>query len=144
MKSFVDFVNENIDEKFWYHGSYNDNISTFITRRRTNRLGIYFSDVEKESKRYGSNIYVVKLHLEKTLDLSKYGEQGYDNYENFLDELPIPEKEKDYLKREHKNWGRDYFTPYIVLEILDLIHFYLYINSPTIILFPFIFIYYFN
>lgn len=112
---------EEFTDNVWYHGSYNDDIITFNTRRDTkaNRLGTYFSNLEKESKRYGDNIYVVKLHLSKTLDLVKYGDRGYDNYENFLNELPIPEKEKEHLKREHKYWGRDYFTPYTLLEILD-------------------------
>lgn len=112
---------EDFTDNIWYHGSHDDNITSFNTRRDTklNRLGTYFSDIEKESKRYGSNIYVVKLHLSKTLNLTKYGEQGIDNLEGFLRELPIPDDEINRRIREQRFWERDYFSPYIILESLD-------------------------
>jgi hypothetical protein len=115
------FEKFNNDNEIWYHGSYNDDITSFKTRRDTtkSRMGIYFSDTEKESKRYGKYIYVVKLHLEKTLDLTPYGEQGIDNYEKLLRSLPIPETELNDLMRKQRFYGYDYFSPYKVLEILD-------------------------
>lgn len=77
---------EDFTDNVWYHGSYHENITTFNTRRDTtaNRLGVYFSDSEKDSRTYGDTIYVVKLHLSKTLDLTKYGEQGIDNFEGLI------------------------------------------------------------
>ena len=75
--------------------------------------------MEKESKRYGNEIYVVKLHLSKTLDLTSYGEQGLDNFENFLRQLPIPDKEIEERIRNQKFWDRIYFSPYNILESLD-------------------------
>lgn len=112
---------EEFTDNMWYHGSYNDNITTFNTRRDTkaNRLGTYFSNIEKESKRYGENIYVVILHLSKTLDLTPYGEKGFDNYENILRKLPIPEQEIESRIRSQKFWGREHFSPYMILESLD-------------------------
>lgn len=118
LTTFEQFSNDN---EIWYHGSYDDNITSFRTRRdtRKSRMGTYFSDTEKEAKRYGKYIYVVKLHLEKTLDLTPYDEQGIDNYEKLLSSLPIPEKEIDDLLRRQKLSGYDYFTPFKLLEILD-------------------------
>ena len=116
----ITFENFNNDE-IWYHGSYDNNITSFKTRRDTkkSRMGVYFSDTEKEAKRYGKFIYSVKLHLEKTLDLVKFGEQGIDNYENMLKLLPIPEKEINDLLRKQRFYKYDLFCPFKILEILD-------------------------
>lgn len=118
---FQEYLFENDTDTIWYHGSSWNDIRTFNVRRDRykNRMGSYFSDTKTEAHRYGKNIYSVKLHVCKTLDLTKYGEYGFENFENMLKELPIPEKEVDYRVRGNKFYDRPWFSPYSVLEDLD-------------------------
>lgn len=112
---------EEFEDKVWYHGSYSHNINQFIVRRdkMRNKMGSYFSDTMSEAKRYGSYIYKVKLYTTKTLDLTKYGEYGFDNYEMLLKQLPISEREVESMVRNIKFWDRPWFSPYTILESLD-------------------------
>jgi len=109
-------IDENGEPLVVYHSS-NNNFNNFKTRIKTSTIqgtsiGSYFSNSEKESKRYGKLVKAFFLNIKKPIDFTDIPESsGKNGIKTFLDRLPISESYK------HNIWYNSYHP--IAYKILE-------------------------